>query len=137
MKKQILGFAMTALAAMTAAVLPASAAGVRVDVPFAFEAGRATLPAGSYVLENISVGGAISVWSVDQNKTVLLSTVPVGSPNEVKPASLVFERLGNAYRLAEVRMAGARAVGIPRTGRQALVAGQESKTVLVEVAMVR
>lgn len=136
MKNRITGMTL-ALVAAAGMALPATAGGVRVNVPFAFEAGKTTLPAGNYVIESSTFGGGISVWNADVNDTILLTTTPAGNPNAPKAPALIFEKLGDSYRLAEVRMAGSQAVAVPRTAKQALIANEQGKTTLVAIAMFR
>ncbi len=134
MKKQMVVTLMMAAAAFVASTVPAAAANVRVKVPFAFEAGKSTLPAGTYEVSQNAFGGPLAVWNVDQNKTVLLNSAPAGNPNQVKPAALVFERNSEGYRLTEVRMAGARALSVPAAKKQALVAQEQGPVSVVEIA---
>lgn len=115
---------MMAAAALVVSTVPAAAANVRVKVPFAFEAGQKTLPAGTYEVSQPAFGGTLSVWNVEENRTILTNTIPAGNPNEVRPAALVFERSGDSYRLSEVRMPGTRTLGIPGGKKQPLVAQQ-------------
>lgn len=135
-KNRIAGVTL-ALVASVGMAFPAVAAGVRVNVPFAFEAGKANLPAGNYVIERSTFGGGISVWNADMNDTILLTTTPAGNVNAPQAPALIFEKLGDSYRLAEVRMAGSQAVAVPRTPKQALVASEQGKTTLVAIVMFR
>jgi hypothetical protein len=125
------------LVAVAGMAIPAVAAGVRVNVPFAFEAGKATLPPGNYVVEQSNFGGGITVLNADSNNTILLITSPTGNVNAPKDPALIFEKLGDMYRLAEVRMAGSQAVAVPRTAKQALAAREQRRSVLVAIAMFR
>lgn len=132
--KNWIGKAAVGLAAVASLAIPASAAGVRVSVPFAFEAGNTQLPAGSYVIEKSALGASISIWSVDRNRSVMVNTMPAGNGNTPKAPALVFEKLGDSYRLAEVRLAGTQSVDVPRTPGQSLIANEQDKTVLVALA---
>lgn len=122
---------------MTAA--PSQAQGrVRVNIPFSFDAGTESLPAGQYVFERTGLAGTslMRVASVDRNETLTFVTLPVNRPSTVYDPRLVFEILDGSYRLAEVWTAGAESGGLlPRTKEQALIAKREGKVKTIALAL--
>jgi hypothetical protein len=135
MTKKLAVMMMTGFAAFVAGVIPASAATVGVDVPFAFQAGKAKLAAGTYRLTYSTYGGPVTVWNRDENRTVLVATQPTGNPNLPKKPGLVFARHADGtYRLYEIHVSGAQSLAVPGGEKPALVAGKPDVT-FVEVAM--
>jgi hypothetical protein len=106
MKTKILATAVAALVSIVATgTCRAQSGSLEVNVPFAFEAGNKTMPAGSYRLESMRTGaGSLEILrttSSDVRLTIsIMSTVlKVGTPG----AALIFHRYGNRYFLAEIR----------------------------------
>jgi hypothetical protein len=126
------------LVALFAAAPAFGASPVRTYVPFAFEAGTHSLPAGNYVVERGINGGFLYLYNVDQNKTVAVGTTPEGNPNEFNSPRLVFEKLGEGYRLTEAWVAGAAGgQGIQPTRQQMLVASRQARGERVVIALSR
>ena len=135
MTKNLAAIMVAGAAAFVAGALPASAATVRVDVPFAFEAGKAKMPAGTYQLSYSTYGGTVTVWNKDENRTVLVSAQPTGNPNLPKRPGLVFARHADGtYQLFEIHASGAQALAVPAAKKPALVAAGPG-VAFVEVAM--
>jgi hypothetical protein len=78
---------------------------LEVDVPFAFEVGNRTLPAGSYRVETVPTGaGALEILrssSGDVRQTI--STTAAITKSGTPAPALVFHRYGNRYFLAQIR----------------------------------
>ncbi len=78
------------------------------SIPFAFSAGKTTLPAGRYtitVLNPSSDRKILQIRSVDgRSSVVVLTTGIIGNASE--NAKLVFERYGDRYVFAQAQMAG-------------------------------
>lgn len=131
-------FRVVALTATFAAALPAfgQATHVRVNIPLAFEMGEHSMPAGQYKFERHHASWQILVTDPKGVQRVFM-TIPVGNPRTPEQGKLVFERLGGAYRLAEVHLTGApNGVEIPATKAQRQLA-KVQRPERVEVAMVR
>ncbi|MEO8659325.1 MAG: hypothetical protein ABI693_12695 [Bryobacteraceae bacterium] len=130
-------FAATSLAALLTAALPLSAlAPVKATVPFAFEAGNVKLPAGTYIVSRSSNGHSITVESVGKPGAIMLPVINSGNVAASKSPRLVFERLGDHYRLSDVKVAGGvESSSIARDKKQSLVAKQMGSTSYVEVAL--
>jgi len=109
---------------------------VRVSVPFAFEARDHSLPAGEYQIEYRQANAMLVITPPAGDRQAVL-TMPIGNPNDPKSPRLVFERMGNVYRLAEVWVGGAATgAGIPATRSQMLIARTQTPQ-RVEIALVR
>lgn len=130
-------FAATAAFALFAAAYPVVAASaVRANVPFGFEAGDMKLPAGHYMLKRPNSSHYIELSNLDKPDTILLPVVGSGNIPASKSPRLLFEHVGNTYRLAEVKMAGSTpSDSIARNKKQALVAQRQGVTEVVEVAL--
>jgi hypothetical protein len=127
-----------ALVALFAATPAFGATPVRAYVPFAFEAGTNSMPAGYYRVERAANGGFIYLHNLDQNDTIVLGTTLEGNPGNPKSPCLVFEKLGQGYRLAEVWVGDAPSGnGIRPTRHQMLVAARQARDERVVIALVR
>ena len=105
MKKQSLAASVALLVSIVAA--SASFAHSRVlsaNIPFAFEAGNKTLPAGQYQIESVITGDGTlhRIRRVDSKGQALVSSIRVTSKNEKAVQKLVFHRYGRSYFLAEI-----------------------------------
>jgi len=104
MKKQ-------ALAVVVVLVISILAAGkglarprlLKAYIPFAFEAGNRTLPAGRYQIEFVETGSGVleRIRQTDGGQQVLVSTIPLDSTG-VPAARLLFHQYGTRYFLAEI-----------------------------------
>ena len=81
---------------------------VIADIPFAFSAGKTTLPAGRYtitVLNPTSDRKVLQIRSLNgRSSAVVLTNGIIGNASE--NAKLVFERYGDRYVFAQVQLAG-------------------------------
>ena len=81
---------------------------VIASIPFAFSAGKTTLPAGRYtitVLNPSSDRKILQIRSLDgRSSAVILTNGIIGNASE--NAKLVFERYGDRYVFAQAQMAG-------------------------------
>jgi len=130
-------FRAVALAATLALALPifGQAAQSRVNIPLGFEMGKFSMPAGQYVFERDSAGWQVYVTDPAGVKRAMM-TIPVGSIDAPSHGKLVFERMGQTYRLAEIHLAGSpNGVQIPPTKAQVELAKRQ-RPVRIEVAMV-
>jgi hypothetical protein len=78
------------------------------SIPFAFSAGKTTLPAGRYTITVLNPScdrKILQIRSVDgRSSVVILTTGIIGNTSE--NAKLVFERDGDRYVFARAQMAG-------------------------------
>ena len=108
MKKSIFAIAILVGLFVAAAAGPAQAQeSFRVQVPFAFVADRATLPAGEYVIQRQANGGlALLILSKNSGPSAIVMTRAVQSKDWQPETCLVFHRYGNRYFLSQVWSAG-------------------------------
>lgn len=94
--------AMMASTAVFAA--PASLEGkIEVHVPFAFAAGKATLPAGDYIVRRERTN-VLLIQNKESHEASLLITLPTDTQQTRRHTALVFNRYSNGnYFLAQVR----------------------------------
>jgi hypothetical protein len=94
---------MAAMAVVLAPPVSAQILTLKASVPFDFVVGGHTLPAGDYVVSNVTESGVLEVRNVSNGATpiVITSSVPgrLAVPGE---ASLTFHRYGGDYFLAEI-----------------------------------
>ncbi|HEY4424164.1 MAG TPA: hypothetical protein VGN10_08155 [Pyrinomonadaceae bacterium] len=81
---------------------------VIASIPFAFNAGKTTLPAGRYtitVLNPSSDRKILQIRSMNgRSSVVVMTTGIIGHPSD--NAKLVFERYGDRYVFAQAQLAG-------------------------------
>ncbi|HKG61954.1 MAG TPA: hypothetical protein VKB05_19505 [Pyrinomonadaceae bacterium] len=111
---------------------------VIANVPFAFSAGKTTLPAGRYtitVLNPASDRKILQIRSLNgRSSAVVLTTGIIGNISD--DAKLVFERYGDRYVFAQAHMAGdemalAAVRSKDRSDKHVAKAGKKSVVVIV------
>jgi hypothetical protein len=77
---------------------------MRITIPFAFTAGEATLPAGTYTIKRLSqTSDALLIASVDGKASAAVQAAGTLERKRTSlPAKLVFHQYENAYYLAQV-----------------------------------
>jgi len=94
--------------AISAHAQSSSAQRVIASIPFAFSAGKTTLPAGRYaitVLNPSSDRKILQIRSLNgRSSAIVLTTGVIGNASD--DAKLVFERDGDRYVFAQAQMAG-------------------------------
>jgi len=106
MKTRILAIAgAVLLSIVTAGECRAQARALELNVPFAFEVGNKTLPAGSYRVESVPTGAGTLEMLCNGNGDVRLtiSTIAVTLKNGPTTSALVFHQYGHRYFLAQIR----------------------------------
>ena len=110
-----------------------------VDIPFAFTAGNATLPAGEYRVQKLDRNSAVLLihyW--DAKASALVITNAAEAKESQTESKLVFNRYGNRYFLSQVWNAGSirgRQLPIsPREKEMPQLARNETKTEITLVA---
>lgn len=93
---------------------------ISVDIPFEFSVGDQTLPAGRYILGQLSSKSvALHINNLDNAETAQPLTAIVRASEAKQESVLVFQRYGNSYFLSQVWVAG------ERTGREMLKSDRE------------
>jgi hypothetical protein len=105
MKKRVL----TATVALAVSIVAAGVcfAHPRVlvaDIPFTFEAGNKTLPAGQYQIESVPTGDGTlhRIRRMDGDAQILVSSISLTSGNGKNLPRLVFHKYGTSYFLAQI-----------------------------------
>ena len=79
---------------------------MKVNIPFAFSAGDAKLPAGQYLLYTISPDWGIRFATIDGKHNAFVNTLPNHPSKPSENSRLVFRRYGKEYFLEQVWTAG-------------------------------
>jgi hypothetical protein len=106
MKTKVLAMAGAVLLSVVAAgKCQGQSRSLEVNVPFAFEVGNKTLPAGSYRVESVPTGAAFIEVLRSNNEDVRLpvSTTATVSTSGTLSSALIFHRYGNRNFLAQIR----------------------------------
>jgi hypothetical protein len=106
-----------ALAPLTSAIAQEK---VKATVPFAFNVGSKTLPAGEYEIRSV-FSDAVAVQNIAARDNALAITM-TGVPSEsLEKASLTFRRYGQSYFLARISSPGSLAL-VPQSKLERQVA---------------
>jgi hypothetical protein len=104
MKKQsFLMAGLLVLSSMAATQVARAQESMLVDIPFAFVAGDATLPAGEYRVQKMDGNSAVLLihcW--DAKASALVITHEAQAKERPSESKLVFNRYGNRYFLSQV-----------------------------------
>jgi hypothetical protein len=121
------------LSIIGAGVCGAQSRTLEVNVPFAFEVGNKTMPAGSYRVETVLTGnGSLQMLRSNSGEARLtISTMDSASISGTPTPSLVFHRYRNRYFLAQIRTGDGHARDLYPTSQERKLALSESG---VEVA---
>ncbi len=74
---------------------------IRADIPFEFQAGATTLPAGWYIFD-LNPDHFVAIEQHSTGHTVFLVGMPADAVNDDKPV-LTFQRVGSEYHLEELQ----------------------------------
>lgn len=112
---------------------------VKAAVPFDFIVNGATLPAGDYMIQSLSVGGtALAIRSLDQEVHTVVLANSCRSLDPSDKTKLVFRRYGAEYFLAEIWVAGNNSGHqLPKTRREAEMAMNHKAQEVTVVAALR
>ena len=81
--------------------------GVRANVPFDFNVGDKTIPAGKIIAREMSASsGALAISNLDKRQHAIRIAHGVASANQNGAAKLVFRKYGNRYYLTQVWIPG-------------------------------
>jgi hypothetical protein len=92
------------LLAVTAVSVSAQSKRSTINIPFSFNVGTKTLPAGDYTVEPIRQDSH-NVWLVESKNgsdSVLFTTTPVWTSEPQEGAKLVFNRYDDQYFLSQI-----------------------------------
>jgi hypothetical protein len=136
MKTKILAMAGAVLLSIVAAgECQAQSRPLEVNVPFAFEVGNKTLPAGSYRVESVPTGaGSVEILRSNRGDIRLpISTMATAPTSGIPASALVFHRYGNRYFLAQIRTGDGHAREVFPSKQEKELARSERR---IEVALV-
>ena len=78
-----------------------------VNIPFAFTAGEASLPAGEYRVQKMDVNNAVLLLRCgDPKASAFVMTIGTQGKKQQEESKLVFNRYNNHYFLSQVWVAG-------------------------------
>ena len=107
MKKQLISLAMSLALLASAAAYAQSSQLMKVNVPFDFSVGSASLPAGEYsVSSDDNAGGVITLQNQKAHKGALTLSQVCESRKAAPHSELIFHRYGDSYFLSEVWVSG-------------------------------
>src|SRR6266851_3849598 len=108
MKKQSFLLAgLLVLSSMAATQVARAQEAMVADIPFAFTAGNATLPAGEYRVQKLEGNSAVVLIRCSDASASAMVITNAAQANERQSGSkLVFNRYGNRYFLSQVWTAG-------------------------------
>jgi hypothetical protein len=77
---------------------------LKVNIPFAFQVGNKTMPAGEYSIQRVSDGdGRIQlIRRTDSSASAMAPTLLVDAKDGKSESVLVFHKYGNSYFLSEI-----------------------------------
>jgi hypothetical protein len=100
------------------------------DVPFSFNIGDRSLPAGEYTVK--SLDREIEAWYDTNGRGLFfVRTLPMGDVADASTTKLVFHRYGDQYYLAEVCNEGTGHELIPSRSQRQIAKGRKYETVAV------
>lgn len=124
---------------LTAVSVSAQSMRSRVSIPFSFNVGGETLPAGDYTVEpHWSASNVWALRSSEANKTTLFLTIAVWTADPQEETQFVFNKYGDRYFLARIWTAGrntGRELSMPRVERELGKNTIERETVALTVAV--
>jgi len=100
------------------------------DIPFQFQVGNETLPAGQYSVAASSSGETLRISSSSSNATVFRLSSPLSRLETSTRGTLVFHQYGGEYFLSEVWSAGyASGRRLAKSGRERALEQDRSSVV--------
>ena len=102
MKKQVLTLVSVLGLLLAAGSAFAQSSSVKANVPFSFMVNHTTMPAGTYTISAVGLGGTLVFRGLDNNAIQLANAnyAETGSPS--KSTKLVFHRYGSRYFLSQI-----------------------------------
>jgi len=138
MKKQAFGILtmFSLLLVLTAVSVNAQSKRSSINIPFSFNVGQKTLPAGEYTVEPIRKD-SLNVWLVENRSghaSALFTTIAVWVNETREETRLVFNKYDGQYFLSQIWKSGdnsGRELQIPRVERQLAKKGIQREKVIV------
>jgi hypothetical protein len=119
---------------VTALAVHAQPYGLRARIPFAFTAGTAALPSGTYTIQRADFSqGILMIRSLNKGAMVL-SQRGSGSGTRGKPR-FVFRRYGRQYFLREVWFTEAGSFALPETRQERDAASEATKSASLQTTV--
>ncbi len=117
------------LSALATGTSYAQQAELSVKIPFAFQAGNHTMPAGEYLVKSVTDGsGTVQrLRQVDGSAVMNVLTLSVETRNGNPSPKLVFNRYGETYFLAQI-WTGSQGHQLSRSNREKEIAREEGRT---------
>lgn len=109
---------------------------LEANIPFAFEAGNKTMPAGNYRIESMQTGaGSVQVIrGASRDLQAIVSTSAVTATGATPAPELIFHRYGNHYFLAQIRTDDGRTRELLPSRQEKEVARSQARSELTLVA---
>jgi hypothetical protein len=109
---------------VAASVCYAQQTALAVTIPFAFQAGNQTMPAGEYRVESLLTGTARvqCLRQVNGAAVMIVSTTPVEARNGYSNPELVFNRYGQTYFLSQIWTGGSQGHQLFKSDREKEIA---------------
>jgi hypothetical protein len=114
---------------VAASVCYAQQTALAVTIPFAFQAGNQTMPAGEYRVESILTAARVQcLRQVNGAAVMIVSTMPVEARNGYSNPELVFNRYGKTYFLSQIWTGGSQGHQLFKSDREKEIALGERRT---------
>ena len=138
MKKQAFGIVavFSLLLVLSSASVQAQSNRNSINIPFSFNVGHKTLPAGEYTVEPTRKDSQ-NVWLLEnknRHKSVVFTTIPAWASVTQEQTKLVFNRYDDQYFLSQIVTAGdnsSRELRMRRLERQLARTGVQPEKVLI------
>jgi hypothetical protein len=120
MKKQIAVAVALLAAAIAAGQCFAQQTISKADIPFAFQVGNKTMPAGQYWIQRVSDAAecAQMIRRTDSSAAAIALTFAADAKNEESTPELVFHKYGNSYFLSEIWTGLGQGRQLPKSERE-------------------
>jgi hypothetical protein len=138
MKKQIAVAIALLAAVIVASPCYAQRDGLKGNVPFAFQVGNKTMPAGDYTIDRLSLpaGSILIIRRCAGDDGAMVSTFIVDAKNGESQPELVFHKYGDTYFLSEVWTGDARGRKLYRSDREKELQRDSGKELAVTIHFV-
>jgi hypothetical protein len=141
MRKQIISVAAAFLLSIVAAAqcrAQQATGAVQVNIPFAFQVGNRTLPAGEYRIQQLAADmrGIQLIRQSDGTNAMAVSTLAVEQGDKTAPPRLIFYRYGNEFFLTEIWADGTHGQRLYKSRREKELASTMGSTEVAVLAHV-
>jgi hypothetical protein len=122
------------LSLLTALAVHAQSYGLRARIPFAFTAGAAALPSGTYTIQRADFSQGVLMIRTLNKGAMVMSQSGLGSGVRGK-SRFVFRRYGRQYFLREVWFTEAGGYALPETRQEREAASEATKMALLQTTV--